>query len=187
VSARFRLRSGTPGILRLLWLALAAAAALPAAGLRAQQVADGTRVGSFVYWSAKDPMDDHDVSFVVVDASEGLVPPQLAWRCGEAGAYLLYLSQVPITRDSVVEVTYRFDQAPAQQSQWVVTAGYAWATTVDANYFTTTAREARTLAMRVTTSRGEQVTAVFSLDGADRAMNLLPCLHRDTPAAPPPP
>ena len=155
----------------------AGTASLPAS---ARDILDTViRIGSFNYVAEKDPIDDHDVSYVSVDADEGSpIPPEITWRCYEKGSYRLYLYRVPLTFRNEVSVTWRFDQDPAQTSNWVVTQNFAFADG-DFSSFTVRALTARRLAMRVTTGEGTQQTFLFTLDQAAEAMGRLSCLRGD--------
>jgi hypothetical protein len=169
---------------RLLALAaVVGALALAPRAAAAQEAAAGTPVGSFFYYPKKDPIDDHDVSILMVQASEeGLSPPQLIWQCAENNGYNLSVSDVPLTRGPYVPLLWRFDQQPAESVNWAVSTGSAFAGS-DAETFTNRALVSHQVVIRVTSSQGEVVTSTFKLEHAKEAMDSMACL-RLPPTAP---
>jgi|GEM_PF-4332421 len=163
--------------MKRILFALAALAAVRAAPAAAQTAASTSqRVGNVLIHPAKDPINDNDNTTVIVLADRPpYMPVTLTWGCVDTESYDLWIHGVPFTQDRMVQVTWRFDQDPPQSAQWEMTRP-DYLLLNEPDDFTDAAEKAHSVAIRITTSSGEQQTSVFQLNGLAQAFSRVSCL-----------
>jgi hypothetical protein len=162
---------------------------LAAGAAQAQQ-----QVGSFLVERKTDLITDEDRSYAAVQAQPetGEAPLSLVWWClGDRLAIGFYLTPQYSSSGYVSELkgVWRFDQDEPEgislarlnlmEPIFLLPEDYR-------HTFTTRARGASRLVVRATGLSTRPVDYVFSLGGAERALNTLACVRRLRPPADPP-
>ncbi|HEU0014701.1 MAG TPA: plastocyanin/azurin family copper-binding protein, partial [Longimicrobium sp.] len=144
----------------------------------------GVAVGSFRYVEKQDPITDEDESLVMLPSRpvDGRPRGVLVWSCFAHGIRMqIQLGGLALSTEH--DLTWRFDQdRPVSARVWATSQPTLFGLDTLQYYdFTQRVKTAGRLVMRVLRQDGEMEDLYFDLDGATRALPLLPCVRNLPP------
>jgi type VI secretion system VasI family protein len=137
------------------------------------------KVGAWMVIRQRDLMDDSElvalVSVATSGAAPGKEPPALALMCSRSERLAVIRWGEPLQfDDEEIVLGVRFGSAPAVSQTWLSGSDITVTSSLNTDRFIKTLLLVSTLTVRASALSGGGVTAVFSLDGIDVAMQEFP-------------
>ncbi len=138
------------------------------------------RIGDFTYVQSFDPITDEDISYIYTNEINPIPEREgvLVWRCTSDQLEVFFKSDLFLSDDEVIPVTFRFDKDEPMSQSWSLSTDGAAAFVQDFFIirFSALARPANQIAIRLYDYQGTPHTYQFSLIGLSRALTRLSCV-----------